>query len=59
MNTPKWLRRTPPAPAGADAALTPEAERILQALEQGRRATMRPMPLPQRAEPDSGGPRPQ
>lgn len=52
MNTPKWLRRTPPAPAGPAAALTPEAERILWALEQGRRATMRPMPWPPRLEPD-------
>lgn len=46
-------------PKTADAALAAEAERILEALEQGKRATVRPMPQPQRVESDGGGPRQQ
>lgn len=49
MTLPKWLRRD--QSQAAETALTPEAERILKALEQGQRATMRPMPAPPRSEP--------
>lgn len=57
MTLPKWLRRD--QPQAAETALTPEAERILKALEQGQRATMRPMPAPQRSTPASDSPRQQ
>ncbi|MGQ9887297.1 MAG: hypothetical protein ACUVSX_02290 [Aggregatilineales bacterium] len=40
-----------------DAALTAEAERIVEALEQERRAIVRPMPQLQRVEADGDSPR--
>ncbi len=46
-------------PKTPDAALTAEAERIVEALEQGRRATVRPMPQPQRIESNGDSPRQQ
>jgi hypothetical protein len=58
LTTPKWLRHN--TPDSSEAALAADTERILQALEQGKRATMRPMPAPPRTSPpdrDSARPR--
>lgn len=46
---PKFLGQTPPE--RSETALAADTERILRALEQGKRATMRPMPTP-RTPPD-------
>lgn len=56
MTIPKWLRRDQSVPG--EGTLSAEAEHILKALEQGKRATMRPMPQPQRIEPVEGSAHP-